>query len=188
MRTRRGPFYIQELARAIARLPGRAEVDEQEAYRITDDIAELYLRGEFSDDEVVAYAGDPPGLQSLAEIKEDARRRGETWCLSQPEWRAAYWLTAPAALRYLKRCGFVGAPRVLRESFARAHRVKPTPKELDEWMRRNFARGDKRVPTIQACSKATGATWREASAAFKRLPEELKLKRGQRATPRKSRQ
>src|SRR6516164_2104374 len=125
MRTRPGPFYIQELARAIARLPGRAEVDEQEAYRTTDDIAQWHLRGEFSDDEVVAYAGDPPGLQSLAEIKEEARRRGETWCLSQPEWRAAYWLTAPAAFRYLKGCGLAGAPRVLREWFARAHRVKP---------------------------------------------------------------
>jgi hypothetical protein len=118
MLTRPGPFYVSEIARAIARLPGRAEVDHEEAYRIADDIAEWYLRGEFRDDEVVAYAGDPPALRSLGEIKEDARRRGENWCLSQPEWRAACMLTAPAARRYLEGCGLAGAQRVLREWFA----------------------------------------------------------------------
>jgi hypothetical protein len=125
MRARLGPFYIYDLARAIARLPGRTEVDEQEAIRITDDIAEWYLRGEFHDDEVVAYAGEPPALRSLAEIKDDARRRGENWHLSQPEWRAVYFLTAPAARRYLQGCGLVGGPRVLRDWFGAAEAEIP---------------------------------------------------------------
>jgi hypothetical protein len=129
MRTRPGPCFIQELARAIARWPGRAEVDEQEANRITDDMAEWYLRGEFADSDVVALVGNPPIFRSLAEIKEDAQRRGENWCLSQPEWRAVYWLTAPAARRYLEACGYTGAWRVLREWFGWAEgRGKPGPK------------------------------------------------------------
>jgi hypothetical protein len=129
MRTRPGPFYVMEIARAVARQPGRAEVDLDEAYRITDDIAEWYLRGEFGDDEVAAYAGPPPELRSLAEIKEDAQRRGENWRLSQPEWRACYMLTAPATRRYLRGCGLAGAPRVLRQWLPRkgTHR-KPGPK------------------------------------------------------------
>jgi hypothetical protein len=117
MLSRPGPFYVSEIARAVARRPGRAEVDHDEACRIADDMAEWYLRGEFGDAEVVAYTGPPPSLRSLAEIKEDARRRGENWCLSQPEWRAAYMLTAAAARRYLERCGFTGALRVLMEWF-----------------------------------------------------------------------
>jgi hypothetical protein len=187
MRTHLGPFYIHELARAIARLPGRAEVDEQEAYRITDDIAEWYRRGEFDDSEVVAFVGDPPMPRSLADMKKDLHRRGESWCLSQPEWRAAYCLTAPAARRYLEGCGFDGALRVLREWLGDSPgRRKPTADELDEWMRRNVLQPAKREPTIKACMEATGATWRDASAARTRLPEELKLKRGQRAAARKN--
>ena len=184
MHTRPGPFYIFVIGEAIARLPGRAEVDREEGYRITDDIAEWYLRGEFYDDEVVAYAGDPPRWRSLAEIKEDFRRRGENWRLWQPEWRAGYALTAPAARRYLQECGFAGAPRVRREWFGAA----PTPGALDEWMWQNVERGAKRDPTLKACRDATGATYRDAAAAFGRLPQDLKLKRGQRTRLRKNEQ
>jgi hypothetical protein len=189
MRTRPGPFYIFEIGEAIARLPGRAEVDREEAIRITDDIAEWYLRDEFDDDEVVACAGDPPKLRSLARIREDLRRRDEDWILAQPEWRAGYALTAPAALRYLEGCGFAGAPRVRREWFGAApYRVKPTPGALDQWMRQNVQRGAKRDPTLKACRDATSATYREAAAAFGRLPQDLKLKRGQRTRLRKNEQ
>jgi hypothetical protein len=184
--TRPGPAYIFEIARAMARRPGRVEVDCEEAHRITDDIAEWYLRGEFGDDEVVAYASDPPSLRSLAEIKEDARRRGEIWRLSQPEWRAAYMLTVPAVRRYLEGCGLVGAPRVRQEWFGRTTRVKPTPHELDEWMLANVKRSAKRDPTIKECREATGATWRDSVAAYQRLPEERKRKRGQRTAPCKN--
>jgi hypothetical protein len=193
MRTRPGPFYIFEISERIARLPGRAEVDREEAIRISDDIAEWYLRGEFHDDEVVAYTVDAPGLRSLAEIKADFRRRGENWRLWQPEWRAGYALTAPAARCYLEGCGFAGAPRVRREWFGdppkdKATRPKPTSDELDEWMRKNVQRGAKRDLTLKACRDATGATYREAAAAFGRLPQDLKLKRGQRTGLAKSEQ
>jgi hypothetical protein len=189
MLTRPGPFYIIEIARALARKPGRVEVDREEAHRITDDIAERYLRGEFGDDDVVAdHAGPPPARRSLAEIKEDARRRGEIWCLSQPEWREAYMLTTSAARRYVEGCGLAGAARVQKEWFGRTDRVKPAPHELRDWMLANVKPGAKRDPTIRACRDATGATWRAAIAAWKALPKELKLKRGKRAAPRKTEQ
>jgi hypothetical protein len=62
---------------------------------------------------------------------------------------------------------------------------KPTPAELDEWMHRTVKRGAKRDDTIANCRKATGATFRDAIAAWRRLPDVLKLKRGQRTPPRK---
>jgi hypothetical protein len=117
MLARLGPFYIFQIGEALARLPGRIEVDPEEARRITDDIGEWYLRGEFRDDEVFACAGDPPSLRSLAEIKEDSRRRGEIWRLTQPIWRAGYMLTASALRRYLEGCGLSGAARVSSEWF-----------------------------------------------------------------------
>jgi hypothetical protein len=58
-------------------------------------------------------------------------------------------------------------------------KAKPTSTELDEWMLGNVKRGDKRDPTIAACCADTRATWREALAAWRRLPDELRLKRGQ---------
>ncbi len=65
-----------------------------------------------------------------------------------------------------------------------AARPKPTAAELDAWMRR-VKRGDKRDDTIQACHDQIGATFRMAAEAWDRVPDELKLKRGQRAGPRK---
>ena len=143
MPTRSGPFYIMKLARALARLPRRAEWDTDEAYRIADDIAESYFCGEFGDDEVVAYAGDPPSLRTLAEIEEVARSRGDNWQLSHWELAVACFLTAPATRRYLESCGFAGALRVLRESFGAAEAAIPeatkleasAPRELEELQR-----------------------------------------------------
>jgi hypothetical protein len=120
MLTRSGPFYIFEIARAVARLPGRAEVDEQEAHRLAGDMYEWYSRGEFRDCEVVVPADDPISLRPLAEVIEDARCRDPKWCLSDLEWNRGVMLTAPAVQRYLEGCGFTGAPRVLREWFGAA--------------------------------------------------------------------
>jgi hypothetical protein len=64
-------------------------------------------------------------------------------------------------------------------------RPKPTAAELDTWMRQHVTRGAKRLDAIQACRNETGATFRDAAAAHKRLPEDMKLSRGQRTRPRK---
>jgi hypothetical protein len=181
MRIRPDPLYVYYLALALARLPGRLEVDHDEANRILDDIAEQYERGDFAENEVLAsYLGPPPGLRSLAEIKQDAEGRGEP-SPSLGEIRVCGILSYAAAKRYVEASGLAGAPRVLREWFGAGSAVKPTLAELDAWMRENVAPGTKRDDAIRACRDATGATFREASAARTRLPDEWKLRRGQRA-------
>lgn len=64
-------------------------------------------------------------------------------------------------------------------------RPRPTDQELDEWMHRTVKRGAKRDYTIADCRRVTGATCRAAAEAWGRLPNELKLKRGQREAPPK---
>lgn len=113
MLTRPGPFYIFEIAHAVARLPGRAEVDEPEARRLGDDMAEWWCRGEFRECEAVVNAGDPP--RQRPEMMEENRHSCPEWRLSHSEWYATVMLTAPALQRYLEGCGFAGGQRVLRE-------------------------------------------------------------------------
>jgi hypothetical protein len=57
-----------------------------------------------------------------------------------------------------------------------------TATELDTWMNENVGIHVKRDLTISACCHATGATAREATAAFSRLPAERKLGRGKKPT------
>jgi hypothetical protein len=71
------------------------------------------------------------------------------------------------------------------ESAAPPSRPKPTAAELDAWMQHRVTRGTKRDDAIQACHDETGATFRDAGAAYTRLPDDVKLKRGQRAGLRK---
>jgi hypothetical protein len=59
-------------------------------------------------------------------------------------------------------------------------RQKPTAAHLDSWMQQHVTRGTKRADAIQACRAETEATHRAAAAAWDRLPDDLKLKRGQR--------
>ena len=158
-----GPFYVHVLARATARQHGRAEVDHEEAYRIMDDVAEAYLRGEFRDCEVVVYTGEPgnpPSLRPLNVVIEDARRRDPEWCLSVAEWNAGVMLTATAAGRYLEECGFAGAPRVQREWFGAksapgSARHKPgrkpvLPQRLIEQMLDDLRLGRRTVEELRA--------------------------------------
>jgi hypothetical protein len=60
-------------------------------------------------------------------------------------------------------------------------KTKPTDAELDVWMSENVQRGVKRLNAICDCRAATGATSRAAAAAWNRLPQNLKLTRGQRS-------
>jgi hypothetical protein len=62
----------------------------------------------------------------------------------------------------------------------KAERPKPTAAELDAWMQQHVTRGTKRDDASRACHDQTGATFRDAAAAWDRLPDDLKLKRGQR--------
>jgi hypothetical protein len=65
-----------------------------------------------------------------------------------------------------------------RFRFRKLVQDRPTPAELDGWMVENVHHWVKRYLTIAACCHATGATSREAAAAFGRLPADKKLGRG----------
>ncbi|MDB5410662.1 MAG: hypothetical protein JWL84_5574 [Rhodospirillales bacterium] len=57
---------------------------------------------------------------------------------------------------------------------------KAMPAELDAWMEANVGRNSKRDSVIKDCTSATGALWRDAIAAWDRLPSERKKSRGSR--------
>ena len=61
----------------------------------------------------------------------------------------------------------------------------PTDQELDKWMA-NVRPYAKRDQTIADCHLATGATVRAVKAAWKRRPDGLKLRQGQKAGPHKT--
>ena len=116
---RPGPFVCGQIALALARQPGRLEIDEDEAYRILNQIIACWEHREFAQDEVVVLFGEPPQLQPLDLVLEHAKQRGEPLDLwPRREWRDGIMLTATAARRYLEGCGLAGAPRILREWFS----------------------------------------------------------------------
>jgi hypothetical protein len=129
-------FVCGQIARALARAPGRFEVDEEEAYRILDDIIAWWESGKFGPDEVVVVVdgdGDPPQLQRrpLSLVLDEAQQRGEPLQLwPRLHWRDYIMLTYPAAKRYVETCGSTGAPRLLSELFSDAtaarHRSEPS--------------------------------------------------------------
>jgi hypothetical protein len=97
MPTRPGPFTSLDIAYALARLPGRLEIDRDEANRILDDITERYERGEFADDEIMVEVA-PQQLEPLRTVLENAQRRGELGP-SLAEIRVSGILTYAAAKR-----------------------------------------------------------------------------------------
>jgi hypothetical protein len=115
MPLRPGPFVCGQIALALARVPGRMERDEDEAYRILDHIIASYKRGEFTDDEIMVFFGKPPQIRTLKSLPEDAR--GEIESLFRPIWRDAVMLSFSAAKRYLEASTLAGAPRLLFDWF-----------------------------------------------------------------------
>jgi hypothetical protein len=109
---RRELFICGQLAAGLARLPGRLEFEEAEAYRILHQITVWYARGEFAADEVLVIFGEPPQLRPLREIEEQGAK------VSTFEWREGIMLTRVACKRYLERSTLQGAPRFIRERFS----------------------------------------------------------------------
>jgi hypothetical protein len=114
---RSGPFYVIEIAQALARRPGHLEFDRAEARRIAYDMYDAFERGEFADEEVVARYGDPPRIGPIAQAAEEARRQGWEWEMHAELWYRAVALTDSAARRYIEGCGLTGAARLLGEWF-----------------------------------------------------------------------
>jgi len=76
---------------------------------------------------------------------------------------------------YLTEAGYKVLGAALREM------LRPTEAELDQWMEEHSPPPRKYVGPriIEACCEATGATAREAAAAWDRRPDQVKLKRGE---------
>jgi hypothetical protein len=98
------------------------------------------------------------------------------------DWRDLVILTRAAVRRYLKGCQLAGARRLLLEwgfsgrQTPSSKRRRPDAAELDAWME---AKAAKRDQTLRDCCDQTGATWRDADAAWKRLRFKRGLKQGQ---------
>jgi hypothetical protein len=225
MPLRAGPFSSSEIACALARLPGRQEIDRLEAFRIVDQLVSWWRRGEFGKDEIVVLIARKENSEpELCPFKEAVAEGHVT--LDDFEWlaqRGFLMLTFDAAKRFIEASTVDAAPRVLHEWFTvapsapltappdaaplhdalaaeravaglpadtanrkpRSERQHPTDADLDAWMQQHVTRGTKRDGAIQACRDQMGPTHRAAAAAWDRLPDELKLKRGQRTTPTK---
>jgi hypothetical protein len=127
MPVRPGPFYIFEIAQALTRQPGDIAIDRDKARAISDEMFDMYERGEFREEEVVVRYGNPPRIGTIAEAKKDA---GDSWDEIHPNfWYAAVALTYPAAKRYVESCGLAGAERLLKQWFTEAATPDPMPPE-----------------------------------------------------------
>ncbi len=76
----RKEFQVEEIADALARKPGRREIDGQERRRIVIDVFGWIMRGEFDDCDVLMLVGSPqlfaPFLPEFRAVKEEAEQEG----------------------------------------------------------------------------------------------------------------
>lgn len=192
-------FPFGQIAARLARQPGRLEFDQDEAYRILNHLIGCFERGEFADDEVVVLADDSPRFcplkPRLEEVEQECSTEGPPILQF---WRDAAMLTRPALRRFLEHSTLGGAPRLLREWYSdeaisqpragcgrrpatnKNRDTRPTAAQLDEWMKHNAVPGNKRDVTVADRRSATKATVRDAIAAWRRLPANERLERGQR--------
>jgi hypothetical protein len=137
-----GPFYVHEIAYALARRPGRIECDYDEARCIGADMFDWYGRGKFGEQEVVAQYGDPLRWGPITQRQEEARQRGEAWeDLHLGLWYAVIALTYPAARRYVEGCGLEGAQRVFEEWFTPTNASIPAAAPSETPLLSNVRRG-----------------------------------------------
>jgi hypothetical protein len=187
-------FLCSNIGSELARPPGQFTPDRDQYFRIMGELASWCSSGNFTADEMLVLYGEPPRLESIRDIDQE---------VDIPIY--AVMLTPAACKLYVKRNTSENAPRLLRAWFPISEtdhpqgapppatspddeasgneppagpKPRPTPEELDEWMRRNIDDLIKRSSTIEACVSKTGATHREAAAAFMRLPDDKKLRRG----------
>lgn len=162
-----GPFYILDLAQALARLPDRLEFDRDESYRIGRDMFEWFQRGKFKAEEVVVRYGDPPRFIAIGDAMADARRHGKPSEIDPNLWYAAVALTYTAAKRYIECCGLAGAQRLLNEWF-----ISPTSARNSD--QRLEMRG---ALTAAAAHSDRGQPRQTGPAPSRRLATEAAMKR-----------
>ena len=116
-------FGADEIADALARKPGRLEIDAAEGARIMRDISDWTSRGEFDlsgDSEVVTLISEPPYFAPLAPA-----RPGEIIV-----YPGGLFLRRHACRRYLLSSPLEGVSRLLRDWFPEV--VAPSPSASSE--------------------------------------------------------
>jgi hypothetical protein len=128
----RAHFQVQEIAEAVARLPGRPEINRQLCWSIIIDLFLWIQRGEFAAADVLMLIGGEPRLTpfapALQAMSKDAElsgdeRSGARRPVFEQRPRGVYVnlgaiiLTRRATKQYLENCGQTGAERVLKEWF-----------------------------------------------------------------------
>ena len=176
-------FLAGTIALRLSRVPGRLEKDEEEAIRILDNLAHWCARGEVSPDEVLVI----DVIENPPSFKPAVPRLADSYSEILPiDWRDIVILSRRATGRFLANCQLLGASRLMLEfgfngdiAKPRAPTSKspqPSDEELDKWMSENAGKRDQ---TLTRCRNETGATWRHAETAWKRLRTKHGLKRGQ---------
>jgi hypothetical protein len=134
-------FGFDEIALALARRPGRLEVDVAEHNRILRHLADWVRRDKFDAPDVVVLSGYPPDFVPLAPLLPVEilvtpgtliRRRGEgppgpiaVTHLATPS--ETLYLRRRAARQYVENSTLEGAARVMREWFPEAAVPLPAP-------------------------------------------------------------
>lgn len=178
--------------------------DEQLRAQGYSDLFDAVLTGHFDQRGrscVLYLSPDSEKLRLIAERLREMRDIYAGTTTINEEVLSRCWVPRSLAQRWFERRGIAWPARfdpstdsagggtlasasvtALKEAEAPSNKkTKPTPEEVFCWMHGTVKRGAKRDDVIGDCRAATGATFRQAKAAWNRLPAELKLKRGQRA-------
>jgi hypothetical protein len=97
-------FACSKIASELARPPGQFTPDREQRFRILAELASWFNNENFTDDEMLAVAGEPPRLQSLREIlkKEAAQKETGEVTIDLLSVEAAL-LIPPACKRFLEQ-------------------------------------------------------------------------------------
>jgi hypothetical protein len=134
-------FGFDEIAIALARRPGRLEVDGAEHKRILRDLADWVRRGKFGAFDVALLGGDPADFVPLAPLipgeilvtpytlirRRSAIPKGPFGIIHMGTPSETLFLRARAARQYVENSTLDGAARLMREWFPEAVAPSPAP-------------------------------------------------------------
>lgn len=156
----------------------------------TRDAAFAQFRHMASDGVIRALWGDrkpaPPSIGPVTQAVEHIGPYPKDWheATVQADGRVRFGRKGPVRSILVEWTYFVIAWETHQTKPA-VKRQRPTETKLKEWMEQHVTHGMKRADVIKDCRDQTGATCRDAAAAWMRIPDDLRLKRGKRAGLRK---
>ena len=187
----RSYFSLDEIADALARPPGRARVDAEEREHVCRDLIDRAARGEINDNDggpgvfVLSGRADRPFELLKSEPPRPEARDVISITIIDPD---STYLSRRALHRSLRESELAGSRRLLKEWFGlgrglstekdAAPSERPAQERVNEWMVQNVTRSVKRDAALKDACGATGATWRQALKAYRRLPPDKRRGRG----------